>query len=79
MGALSVTGQPKYREGFGPLVDAACASCPFGDVAAARAAITDRTGAVIVEPIQAEGGINLPPRRLPAGAAARSAPTRARC
>ena len=34
---------------------------PFGDVAAARAAITDRTAAVIVEPIQAEGGINLPP------------------
>ena len=44
---------------------------PFGDVAAARAAITDRTAAVIVEPIQAEGGINLPPAGLPAGAAAR--------
>jgi len=60
LGALSVTGQPKYREGFGPLLTPV-RFVPFGDVAAARAAITDRTAAVIVEPIQAEGGINLPP------------------
>jgi len=60
LGALSVTGQPKYREGFGPLVTPV-KFIPFGDIAAARAAITDRTAAVIVEPIQAEGGINLPP------------------
>jgi predicted acetylornithine/succinylornithine family transaminase len=60
LGALSVTGQPKYREGFGPLVTPV-RFLPFGDVAAARAAITERTAAVIVEPIQAEGGINLPP------------------
>ena len=60
MGALSVTGQPKYRAGFGPLVTPVT-FVPFGDIAAARAAITDRTAAVIVEPIQAEGGINLPP------------------
>jgi acetylornithine/N-succinyldiaminopimelate aminotransferase len=59
-GALSVTGQAKYREGFGPMVGPV-RFLPFGDVAAARAAITDRTCAVIVEPIQAEGGINLPP------------------
>ena len=59
-GALSVTGQAKYREGFGPLVGPV-RFLPFGDVAAARAGITDETCAVIVEPIQAEGGINLPP------------------
>jgi predicted acetylornithine/succinylornithine family transaminase len=59
-GALSVTGQPKYRDGFGPLVEPVRFR-PFGDVAAARAAIGARTAAVIVEPIQAEGGINLPP------------------
>jgi predicted acetylornithine/succinylornithine family transaminase len=59
-GALSVTGQAKYREGFGPLVGPV-RFLPFGDVAAARAAIGERTAAVIVEPIQAEGGINLPP------------------
>jgi acetylornithine/N-succinyldiaminopimelate aminotransferase len=60
MGALSVTGQAKYRDGFGPLVGPV-RFVPFGDAAAARAAIGDRTCAVIVEPIQAEGGINLPP------------------
>ena len=60
MGALSVTGQAKYRSGFGPLVEPV-RFLPFGDLAAARAAITDKTCAVIVEPIQAEGGILLPP------------------
>jgi acetylornithine/N-succinyldiaminopimelate aminotransferase len=60
MGALSVTGQPKYRDGFGPLVSPV-RFLPFGDIAAARAAITSSTCAVIVEPIQAEGGIVLPP------------------
>ena len=60
MGALSVTGQSKYRDGFGPLVTPV-RFLPFGDVAAVRAAIGERTAAVIVEPIQAEGGINLPP------------------
>jgi acetylornithine/N-succinyldiaminopimelate aminotransferase len=59
-GALSVTGQAKYREGFGPLVGPV-RFLPFGDVVAARAAIGAQTCAVIVEPIQAEGGINLPP------------------
>jgi predicted acetylornithine/succinylornithine family transaminase len=59
-GSLSVTGQPKYRDGFGPLVGPV-RFLPFGDLAAVRAAITDKTCAVIVEPIQAEGGINLPP------------------
>jgi acetylornithine/N-succinyldiaminopimelate aminotransferase len=60
MGALSVTGQAKHRQGFGPLVPGV-RFLPFGDVEAARAAITDKTCAVITEPIQAEGGINLPP------------------
>jgi acetylornithine/succinyldiaminopimelate/putrescine aminotransferase len=59
MGALSVTGQPKYRDGFGPLVTPV-RFVPFGDAAAARAAITERTAAVIVEPIQGEGGVNIP-------------------
>jgi predicted acetylornithine/succinylornithine family transaminase len=60
MGALSVTGQAKYREGFGPLLPDV-RFIPFGDAEAARKAITERTCAVIAEPIQAEGGINLPP------------------
>jgi acetylornithine/N-succinyldiaminopimelate aminotransferase len=60
MGALSVTGQARHRQGFGPLVPDV-RFLPFGDVEAARAAISERTCAVITEPIQAEGGINLPP------------------
>ncbi|MBN2575109.1 MAG: acetylornithine transaminase [Deltaproteobacteria bacterium] len=60
MGALSVTGQGKYRQGFGPLVPDV-RFIPFGDAEAARKAIGDRTCAVIAEPIQAEGGIILPP------------------
>jgi acetylornithine/N-succinyldiaminopimelate aminotransferase len=60
MGALAVTGQAKYRQGFGPLVPGV-RFMPFGDLEAARAAVTDKTCAVIIEPIQAEGGINLPP------------------
>jgi acetylornithine/N-succinyldiaminopimelate aminotransferase len=60
MGALSVTGQSKYRANFGPLVEPV-RFLPFGDAAAARAAITAETCAVIIEPIQAEGGILLPP------------------
>jgi predicted acetylornithine/succinylornithine family transaminase len=60
VGALSVTGQAKYRQGFGPLL-ADVRFIPFGDAEAARAAIGNRTCAVIAEPIQAEGGINLPP------------------
>ncbi|MEA2696535.1 MAG: acetylornithine/N-succinyldiaminopimelate aminotransferase [Myxococcales bacterium] len=60
MGALSVTGQSKYRDGFGPLVGPV-KFLPYGDIAAARAAITTSTCAVILEPIQAEGGILLPP------------------
>jgi acetylornithine/N-succinyldiaminopimelate aminotransferase len=60
MGALSVTGQAKYRQNFGPLVPGV-RFMPFGDMEAARTTIGDRTCAVIIEVIQAEGGINLPP------------------
>jgi predicted acetylornithine/succinylornithine family transaminase len=60
MGALAVTGQAKYRAGFGPLVEPV-RFLPFGDVSVLRGAITDKTCAVIVEPLQAEGGIVLPP------------------
>jgi acetylornithine/N-succinyldiaminopimelate aminotransferase len=60
MGALSVTGQAKYRASFGPML-ADVRFLPFGDVGALRASISDKTCAVIIEPIQAEGGIILPP------------------
>jgi predicted acetylornithine/succinylornithine family transaminase len=58
--ALSVTGQAKYRSGFGPLVGPV-RFVPYGDVPAAMAAIGSRTCAVIVEPVQGEGGVVVPP------------------
>ncbi len=53
---VSVGGQPKYTEGFGPL-PAGIRHLPFNDIAAFEAAISDKTCAVIVEPIQGEGGV----------------------
>jgi acetylornithine/N-succinyldiaminopimelate aminotransferase len=60
MGALTLTGQPKYHEGMGPLVGGVT-HVPYGDLEAMRAAVGPTTAAVIVEPIQAEGGIYVPP------------------
>jgi succinylornithine aminotransferase len=53
---VSVGGQPKYSEGFGPL-PAGITHVPYNDIEAARAVISERTCAVIVEPIQGEGGV----------------------
>lgn len=58
MGALSVTGQAKYHEGMEPLVPGV-RFVDFGDEAALRAAVGPKTAAVILEPIQAEGGIHV--------------------
>lgn len=55
-GSLSATWKKKYREGFGPLVPG-FKHIPFNNVEAAKEAITKETAAVIVEPIQGEGGI----------------------
>jgi acetylornithine/N-succinyldiaminopimelate aminotransferase len=66
MGALSLTGQPKYHEGVGPMVGG-IVQVPYGDLAAMQAALTPRTAAILVEPIQAEGGIFVPPRGYLAG------------
>lgn len=51
---------PQYRDGFGPFPPG-FRSVPFGDAAALQAAITPNTAAFLVEPIQGEGGINVPP------------------
>jgi acetylornithine/N-succinyldiaminopimelate aminotransferase len=56
MGSLSVTGQTKYHKGMEPLVQGVT-FIDFNDLAALDAAVTDRTAAVIFEPVQAEGGI----------------------
>jgi len=60
LGALSATGQPKYHQGVEPLL-AGFKYAPFGDLDAASRQIDSETCAVLVEPIQGEGGINLPP------------------
>jgi acetylornithine aminotransferase len=57
---ISATGQEKIRSGFSPLVPG-FRYVPFGDIEAIRAAITTQTCAIMLEPIQGEGGINLPP------------------
>ena len=56
LGALSVTGQPKYRQDFEPLVPGV-RFVPPNDIAALEAAFTARTAGMIVELIQGEGGI----------------------
>ncbi len=53
---VSVGGQPKYAEGFGP-VPAGIVHLPYNDIEAARRTIGPKTCAVIVEPIQGEGGV----------------------
>jgi acetylornithine/N-succinyldiaminopimelate aminotransferase len=59
MGALSATGQEKFRKGFEPLLPG-FRYVPFDDLKAVEGAIGPQTGAVMVEPIQAEGGVILP-------------------
>src|SRR5207302_1744499 len=60
MGAVTATGQPKYHQGIEPLL-AGFGYAPFGDLDAVARLIDVETCAILVEPIQGEGGINLPP------------------
>lgn len=60
MGALSVTPRSHYQDPVRPLVPGVTA-VPFGDSEAVAKAITSDTAAVILEPIQGEGGIRVPP------------------
>jgi len=56
LATIAAGGQAKYLEGFGPKVDG-FDQVPFGDEAALRAAITDETAAILLEPVQGEGGL----------------------
>ncbi|TWD73197.1 acetylornithine aminotransferase [Kribbella amoyensis] len=60
MGALAVTWKPAYREQFAPL-PGDVTFVPYGDAAALAAAVDDETAAVILEPIQGENGVVVPP------------------
>jgi predicted acetylornithine/succinylornithine family transaminase len=57
--AISATGQPKYHQGFAPLVPG-FSHVPYGDLEAMAAAIDETTCGIFVEPIQGEGGIIVP-------------------
>ncbi len=59
MGALAATGQEKYQHGFEPLVPG-FKHVPYNDLRAMERAIDNRTCAVMVEPIQGEGGVHVP-------------------
>ena len=56
MGALSATGQPKYHKGFEPMLPG-FVHAPFNDLEAVLACCHERTAAIMVEPVQGEGGV----------------------
>ncbi|MPY65878.1 aspartate aminotransferase family protein [Deinococcus sp. SDU3-2] len=59
LGALALTWEPKYREPFGDAVDNKNVDfVTYGNVEELRAAVTDQTAAVILEPVQGEGGVH---------------------
>jgi acetylornithine/N-succinyldiaminopimelate aminotransferase len=64
MAAIAAGGNPKYMEGFGPKVEG-FDSIPPGDLKAVEAAIGPQTAAILIEPVQGEGGVRvLPPEYL---------------
>ena len=65
-GALSATGENKYHKGFEPML-AGFSFIPLNDLKKAEGAVNDETCAVLVEPIQGEGGINLATKEFLSG------------
>ncbi len=59
LATISATGQPKYKKGFEPVVSG-FTHVPFNDLGAVEKAISEQTCAIMVEPIQGEGGVNVP-------------------
>jgi len=61
-GALAATGQRKFQEGFEPLLEK-FTYVPFDDIAAVKMAVNEKTAAVMLEPVQGEGGVNVPSQK----------------
>lgn len=61
LATVAATGQEKYQKGFEPMPEG-FPKIPYADLDAAQNAISDRTAAIMVEPIQAEGGVRVPPK-----------------
>ena len=59
LATLTATGQEKFHKGYAPLVPG-FKYVPFNDVASVRGAIDSKTCAILIEPIQGEGGVNCP-------------------
>ena len=60
MGSVSMSSNEEYKRGFGPMLPGIIV-IPYGDLEALKVAITPNTAAFILEPIQGEAGINIPP------------------
>jgi predicted acetylornithine/succinylornithine family transaminase len=59
LATITATGQEKFKEGFDPLMPG-FTHVPFDDMDAVQKAVTEKTAAIMVEPIQGEGGVNCP-------------------
>ncbi|MBT3265943.1 aspartate aminotransferase family protein [Candidatus Poribacteria bacterium] len=58
MATITATAQPRYHVGFEPMLEG-FSYVPYNDLDATRAAVSDKTCAILVEPIQSEGGVNV--------------------